>query len=180
MAPPPMRALLRERASDVTFQDIEEACATRDGATALLEHYATIARAGESVASLLVLASHLATRPWMRGPVRVRLTADGDGMRVEVSEHLDATSKAVTWTGRLGAPITELVDVVPHVAAQLAPLRLLAQRHDALVLGHRGVTASLPPPADEPLPDTRPAGALPISELPTSEATPDDALDEGW
>lgn len=175
-----MRALLRHRASDVTFQDIEDACATRDGAVALLEHYATIAREGESVASLLVLASHLASRPWMRGPVRVRLTADGAGMRVDVSEHLDAATKVVTWSGRLAAPIRELIDVVPHVASQLAPLRLLAQRPDALVLGQRGVAASLPPPPDDALPDTRPAGSLPISDLPAGEAGAVDALDEGW
>ena len=175
-----MQGLLRQRTSDVTFQDIEEACATRDGATALLDHYATIARPGESVSSFLVLASHLATRPWMRGPVRVRMTAEGDGMRVDVSEHIDSATKVVTWSGRIGAPIREILDVIPHVAAQLAPLRVIAQRHDALVLGKRGVAASLPPPPDDALPDTRPAGSQPISDLPSGAVESVDELDEGW
>ncbi|MCC6644435.1 MAG: hypothetical protein IT374_02550 [Polyangiaceae bacterium] len=175
-----MQGLLRQRTSDVTFQDIEEACATRDAAVALLDHYARVARPGESVASLLLLAAPLATRPWIRGPVRVRLTEAGDAIRVDVSEHLDAASKAVTWSGVIGAPIRELVDVLPHLGSQLAPLRVLAQRDDALVLGMRGVRASLPPPVDEPLPDTRPAGALPISDLPDASPESVDELDEGW
>lgn len=175
-----MQGLLRQRASDVTFQDMEEACASRDGATALLDHYASIARPSEGITSFLVLAAHLATRPWMHGPVRVRVTAQGDGMRVEISEHVDAAVKVVTWSGALGAPIRELFDVLPHAAVQLAPLKILAQRPDALVLGKRGVTASLPPPPDDALPDTRPAGAQPISDLPSGAVEDVDELDEGW
>lgn len=174
-----MQGLLRQRASDVTFQDMEESCATRDDAVALLEHYASIARPNEGISSFLVLAAHLATRPWMRGPVRVRITADGDRMNVEISEHIDAATKVTAWAGLLGAPIRELMDMLPHAAPQLAPLKILAQRPDAIVLGKRGVGASLPPPPDDALPDTRPAGSMPISELPATDG-PGDELDEGW
>lgn len=173
----------KQRLSDVAFADIEEACSTRDDALAMLRHLVTIARPRDASATLLVAVAHVASRPWLRGALRVRLRAASESsIDLEIVEDLGKGVRIPFFERAAGVALSELVTALPHL--HLRPLRKVRQDDETLVLGVplRGRRGSLePPPPSQPAP---PSSDVPPA-IPKAAAVPKDPkdgeeVDEGW
>jgi hypothetical protein len=178
----------KQRLSDVAFADIEEASATRDAALAMLRHLTTIARPRDAAATLLVAVAHVASRPWLRGALRVRISAASEtSIELELVEDIGGGIRTPMFKRPAGVALSELVAALPHLP--LRPLRKVRQTDDTLVLGAplRGRRGSVePPPPSIPAPP--PTGVPDIPRPPAVPREGDDGevgeavkeVDDGW
>jgi hypothetical protein len=190
------------RCLDLREEDIAQAIRSRESTRELLARLSEVSSPDTGVAKVLLVLARMATTAcdWLDGGLRVQLTPEGDGTRVDLTTDLGGgVFERALPSFVLRAPLVEFTRAIERVPRMVTPLEVIGRGGRRLVLTASALirrTSAPPPPIEiapeslfvhAPAPPLPPrhvhpeSGPLPVvsPEGPTSEP-PVDPVDRGW
>ncbi len=101
---------------------------------ALLEHVASVTTPGRGAPKLLLVVSHMATRDWLDGELRVKLIGDDDLTVLELFVDAGMSRERILGPLRIDAPLREFRSALELHPERVAPLDVVTLEDRRVIL----------------------------------------------